>query len=148
MTDPQCKEFWTHGEGADEEWYFKCKCGEKCSWWENPLYHPRGAMVECDYCSDWSHTACLLGSDSLQPEDVEEDNVFCYECEGKIRRILKNPALYVEDGGMTMAEIEELQALRGVVDTAGDALLSADAVVKGSGGGSCRRERKGPRRGR
>lgn len=43
-----------------EAWTFSCICGEKCSHYENPRYHPRGAQFECDECHVWSHVKCVL----------------------------------------------------------------------------------------
>lgn len=55
-------------EDDKKPWSFKCKCGEVCSSYENPLYHPAGQWFECSQCSVWSHVSCLLGP--LSPEQV------------------------------------------------------------------------------
>ena len=43
-----------------EAWTFSCICGEKCSHYENPRYHPKGPQFECDQCHIWSHVKCVL----------------------------------------------------------------------------------------
>ena len=60
-------------ENDHKPWSFKCKCGELCSSYENPLYHPAGQWFECSQCSVWSHVLCLLGP--LTPEQVLEMKV-------------------------------------------------------------------------
>lgn len=62
-----------HDEDDSKPWSFKCKCGEVCSSYENPLYHPKGQWFECSQCSVWSHVLCLLGN--LTPEQVLEMKV-------------------------------------------------------------------------
>ena len=60
-------------ENDHKPWTFKCKCGELCSSYENPLYHPGGQWFECSQCSVWSHVHCMLGK--LSPEQVLEMKV-------------------------------------------------------------------------
>lgn len=61
-------------EVASEEegdWKFKCKCGEVCSSYENPLYHPVGLRFQCTKCQLWSHVACVLG-ERVTSSDVKK----------------------------------------------------------------------------
>ena len=48
-------------DNAAGEWRFKCICGETCSWYENPLYRPKGRKFECTNCGLWSHVNCMFG---------------------------------------------------------------------------------------
>ena len=50
------------------EWKFKCKCGEVCSYYENPLYHPRGAKYACTECGTYGHVACVFGERSTETD--------------------------------------------------------------------------------
>lgn len=66
-------------ENDHKPWSFKCKCGEVCSSYENPLYHPAGQWFECSQCTVWSHVLCLLGP--LSPEQVLEMKVRIWRCD-------------------------------------------------------------------
>lgn len=76
---PVNESIWSRPAGHEQDeddskpWSFKCKCGEVCSSYENPLYHPKGQWFECSQCSVWSHVLCLLGN--LTPEQVLEMKV-------------------------------------------------------------------------
>lgn len=48
-------------EFAGEKWFFSCSCGEKCSYFDNPKYHPKGAQFQCGSCGTWAHIKCVLG---------------------------------------------------------------------------------------
>ena len=63
-------------EEDDGEWRFSCKCGERCSWYENSRYHPSGQWCRCTNpaCGVWSHVHCLLGARAT-PEDVRNREV-------------------------------------------------------------------------
>ena len=63
-------------EDDSKPWSFRCKCGEVCSSYELPLYHPKGQWFECSQCAVWSHVLCLLGN--LTPEQVLEMKVCHY----------------------------------------------------------------------
>lgn len=56
---------------AGEKWYFSCVCGEKCSYYEDVRYHPKGAQYECDKCGIWSHIKCSLGKNPINPNEVK-----------------------------------------------------------------------------
>jgi len=62
------------GEEEEGEWKFKCKCGECCSSYENPLYHPSGLRYQCTHCQLWSHVACVLG-EKVTAEEVDQMEV-------------------------------------------------------------------------
>ena len=66
-------EFWAPGvgKGGEEAWKFLCKCGERCSSYENYRYHPTGRQFQCTTCQIWSHTQCVLGKD-ITDEEIEE----------------------------------------------------------------------------
>jgi hypothetical protein len=53
-----------------EKWVFSCICGEKCSYYENPRYHPKGAQFECSDCGVWSHVKCCLGKLPADDDEV------------------------------------------------------------------------------
>jgi predicted SprT family Zn-dependent metalloprotease len=53
------------------EWKFKCKCGEVCSHYENPLYHPVGAKYACTECGTFSHVLCMFGQ-KMSEEDLKK----------------------------------------------------------------------------
>jgi len=109
--DPQSADYYKPGgDGYGEEWYFKCKCGELCSWWENPLYHPKGEMFECDICCNWSHVVCMKGT-RVTIDDIEEQGGLCFTCESSLRRLLKYPDIYITEGTHTKEEIDELREL-------------------------------------
>lgn len=81
MLDPKDALYWIPGigKGGDTAWKFRCVCGEQCSSYENPLYHPQGDMFECTACRTWSHTVCVYGH--LTNEDVEEmTDIMCHKC--------------------------------------------------------------------
>lgn len=54
------RDFFVDPAYAEEKWHFSCICGEKCSYYESPRYHPKGAQFECDICQTWSHVKCVL----------------------------------------------------------------------------------------
>lgn len=64
----------TPREPLKVEWRFKCQCGELCSSYENPLYHPAGKWYECTMCSVWSHVVCMYG-DKMTDEKMEQITV-------------------------------------------------------------------------
>ena len=66
-------EFWAPGvgKGGEQAWKFACKCGERCSSYENYRYHPTGRQFQCTSCQIWSHTQCILGKD-ITDEEIEE----------------------------------------------------------------------------
>lgn len=47
---------------SEEAWRFKCICGEVCSSYENPLYHPRGRRYACTMCKTQCHVNCMFGN--------------------------------------------------------------------------------------
>lgn len=61
----------------EEEWKFKCRCGEVCSSYENPKNHPSGLIYQCSKCSIWSHAKCNYG-EKITPEDIERIEVNIY----------------------------------------------------------------------
>lgn len=102
---PDSIEYWALGSGAAEEWYFECKCGETCSWWENFRYHPTGRQYQCSHCRNWLHVRCMFG-DKIRDEDMDEiEDALCFSCQGKVRRMASRPELYVEEGSMSFEEI-------------------------------------------
>lgn len=45
-----------------EKWKFDCGiCKEKCSYYENKLYQPKGPQFQCDGCCIWGHVECYFG---------------------------------------------------------------------------------------
>jgi hypothetical protein len=70
---PESTGFWAEGvgKGGDQPWKFNCKCGEKCSSYENFRYHPVGRMFECSKCKTWCHTDCIYGP-KVSNEYLEE----------------------------------------------------------------------------
>ena len=72
---PNSTAYWAEGVGKDvQPWKFSCKCGEKCSSYENYRYHPVGRMFECSLCKIWSHTDCVYGK-KISNESLEEIEV-------------------------------------------------------------------------
>jgi hypothetical protein len=53
-----------------ERWRFSCNCGEVCSYYENPRYHPKGPQFECTRCKVWCHVQCVFGA--LTAADLQE----------------------------------------------------------------------------
>ena len=49
LDDPTTNAYWQEGvgKGGDKPWKFDCKCGEKCSSYENYRFHPVGKSPEC-----------------------------------------------------------------------------------------------------
>jgi len=106
--DELCKEEWHplywaegFGKGGDGGWKFKCICGELCSSWENPLYHPIGRQYECTACHTWGHVKCMYGERTTDRDLDERGDLLCYTCTAVVRRRLKG------SGGPNMT-IEQL----------------------------------------
>ena len=87
-------EFWAegYGRGGNQSWKFSCICGEICSSYENPLYHPEGDQIQCDACKLWSHLRCITERSLGNVSNIEEDEFLCHVCKAAIRRQLKAEA--------------------------------------------------------
>lgn len=53
---------------TEDQWVFKCSCREECSWYENKLYHPKGAIYSCSVCRTRGHVFCMLGENVTEEQ--------------------------------------------------------------------------------
>jgi hypothetical protein len=49
-------------------WGFDCSCGEKCSYYEKAIYHPKMLKYSCTECANFCHVSCMFPNE----KNIEE----------------------------------------------------------------------------
>lgn len=59
-----------HLKDIEFDWVFKCCCGEKCSYYEKAVYHPKGLKYSCTNCPSFAHVLCMFPNEKNIAESL------------------------------------------------------------------------------